>query len=140
MAGTFCTVINCMDGRTQLPVIRYLQGRFGVEYVDTITEPGPDGILTRQDDPVVVESICRRVAISRDKHGSRAVTIVGHAHCAGNPVSPEQHCQQILRAMKFLQQKFPEMAVIGLWLDDNWNIKEIGSEIEGEARERLNAM
>ena len=36
----FCTVINYIDGRVQLPVIRYLQKRFDAEYVDSITEAG----------------------------------------------------------------------------------------------------
>ncbi|MHA1252503.1 MAG: carbonic anhydrase, partial [Candidatus Helarchaeota archaeon] len=26
----FCTVINCMDGRVQIPVINYLRKRFNV--------------------------------------------------------------------------------------------------------------
>ena len=38
---SFCTVVNCMDGRVQLPVIRYLQDRIEVLYVDSVTEPGP---------------------------------------------------------------------------------------------------
>jgi len=42
----FCTVINCIDGRIQLPVIEYLKIRFNVEYVDTITEAGPNLILS----------------------------------------------------------------------------------------------
>lgn len=37
-----------MDGRVQLPVIKYLQDRFKVQYVDTITEPGPNLILAEQ--------------------------------------------------------------------------------------------
>ena len=39
---SFCTAINCMDGRVQLPVIRFLQERFKVDYVDVISEPGPN--------------------------------------------------------------------------------------------------
>jgi len=33
---SYCTVINCMDGRVQLPVIKYLKERFDVDYVDSI--------------------------------------------------------------------------------------------------------
>ena len=47
---SFCTAINCMDGRTQLPVIEFLKDKFGVEFVDTITEPGPVRILADQPD------------------------------------------------------------------------------------------
>ena len=42
---TFFTVINCMDGRVQLPVINYLKQKFNVEFIDTITEVGPNKII-----------------------------------------------------------------------------------------------
>ncbi|RKX75878.1 MAG: hypothetical protein DRP87_13470 [Spirochaetes bacterium] len=45
----FCTVVNFMDGRVQLAVIKYLQRRFDVDYVDTITEPGPNLILAHRN-------------------------------------------------------------------------------------------
>lgn len=34
---SFYTVINCMDGRTQLSENEFLRNKFGVDYVDTIT-------------------------------------------------------------------------------------------------------
>ena len=43
---SFCTVISCIDGRVQLPVITYLQNRFGVKFVDNVTEAGPVGVLS----------------------------------------------------------------------------------------------
>jgi len=43
---SFYTAINCMDGRVQLPVITYLQKRFGVEHVDSITAAGPNRLVT----------------------------------------------------------------------------------------------
>jgi hypothetical protein len=39
--GTFATAINCMDGRTQEPIINYMKQGFKVDYVDMINEPGP---------------------------------------------------------------------------------------------------
>lgn len=39
--GTFATAINCMDGRTQLAVTAFMKSRYGVDFVDMITEPGP---------------------------------------------------------------------------------------------------
>ncbi len=68
--GSFCTVVSCLDGRVQLPVIRYLQRRCNVAYVDTITEPAPNLILARQEDRDVVQSILRRGRISVEKHTS----------------------------------------------------------------------
>ena len=45
---SYCTVINCMDGMVQLPAINYLKERFEVDYVDSITGPGPNLILAQQ--------------------------------------------------------------------------------------------
>lgn len=122
---SFGTVINCMDGRVQLPVLEYLRQRFGVDYVDSITEAGPDGILARQDDAEAVEAICRKVTISRTKHGSQWLAVVGHADCAGNPVSAEEHGRQLLLAVEYLRRRFPGMGVLGLWVDENWSVGEV---------------
>jgi len=47
--GTFVTAINCMDGRTQEPIINYMKQRFKVDYVDMINEPGPVKALAGND-------------------------------------------------------------------------------------------
>lgn len=125
---TFGTVVNCMDGRAQLPVLTYLKERFGVDHVDNITEAGPDRILARRDDPTLVESICRRIEISRTKHGSRQLAIVGHADCGGNPVSAQEHHAQIREAVLFLRGRYPDMCVIGLWLNPAWIVEEVVTE------------
>lgn len=40
----FATTINCMNGRVQIPVIDYMKSKYGVDYVDMVTEPGPNKI------------------------------------------------------------------------------------------------
>ena len=37
--ASFACAVNCMDGRTQEPVIKYLKQRLHVDYVDAVTEP-----------------------------------------------------------------------------------------------------
>ena len=71
---SFCTAVNCIDGRVELPVIRYLQQRFGVLYVDLVTEPGAVRSLAGPADTETKRSILRRVAVSLDglTGGSRA--------------------------------------------------------------------
>ena len=64
----FCTAINCMDGRVQHPVIQFLQERFNANYVDMITEPGPNLILSKQTEKDKINSIINRVEISLKKH------------------------------------------------------------------------
>ena len=84
---SFCTVINCMDGRVQLPVIKYLQKRFNAEHVDSITEPGLNLILAKQSNVNIVESVFNRLKISVDKHASVGIAVAGHHGCAGNPAN-----------------------------------------------------
>jgi hypothetical protein len=43
----FATAIDCIDGRAQDPVAAWIRARFGVRYVDTVTQAGADGILAR---------------------------------------------------------------------------------------------
>jgi hypothetical protein len=82
---TFATAINCMDGRVQIPVTDYLKFNFGAEYVDMITEPGPNKILAENNDKIRLASIKERVAISVERHHSNLIALVGHHDCAGNP-------------------------------------------------------
>ncbi len=121
----FCTVINCMDGRVQLPVITYLQKRFNAEYVDSITEPGPVRILADQQPQHLVESILIRLNISVDKHGSGQLAVVGHHGCAGNPVEKEIQVQQVKDSIRFLQRQFETLEIIGLWVNEHWQVEEL---------------
>jgi carbonic anhydrase len=121
----FCTVINCMDGRVQLSVIKYLQKRFNAKYVDSITEAGPNLILSKREDDVLVKAILDRLKISVEKHNSVGIAIVGHYDCAGNPASKDDQIIHIQKAMHFLRQHYEDMKIIGLWVDENWDVSEV---------------
>ena len=102
--GTFATVVNCMDGRTQLPVIEYLKKKYGVDYVDSITEPGPIKILAERTYLTIIDQIKKRVGISVEKHGSRHIAVVGHHDCAGNPTDQETQLKQIDASIKLISE------------------------------------
>lgn len=125
----FCTAINCMDGRTQVPVIRYLKERFNADYVDMITEPGPNGILAKGSEAGAIESILKRLRVSVEYHQSAGIAVVGHHNCAGNPTPREQQYSHTLTAVEYLQSQFPNLPVIGLWVGENWQV----SELKGKA-------
>ncbi len=122
---TFCTALNCMDGRIQLPVIKYLQNRFNVEFVDTITEPGMNLILAKQDNTVLIQSILARLQISVENHNSVGVAIVGHHDCAGNRASKDEQIVHIQDALHYIYPQYDKMKIIGLWVDENWEVCEI---------------
>ena len=121
----FCTAVTCMDGRIQLPVIKYLTWRFSANYVDSITEVGPNLILSKKTNIQLVESIVSRLNTSINKHDSAGVAIVGHFDCAGNTASNSEQINQIELSVKFIQQQFKGLEVIGLWVDENWKVSEV---------------
>ncbi len=123
----FCTVINCMDGRVQLPANEYARKRFNADYVDTITEPGPNLILSDRTNHREIKSIVKRLDISINIHSSKGVAIVGHFNCVGNPACKDLQIAQLHTAMQLIQDLYRNVEVIGLWIDEQWNVVEISA-------------
>ena len=98
----FCTVFNCMDGRTQDIVSEFIRKNYGDSvYVDTLTLPGMDRQLAEEGKSSQVTYLKDTMApISSKKHGSNLAVIVGHEDCAGNPVSKDEHFEHLKRAVK----------------------------------------
>lgn len=126
--GVFVTVINCMDGRTQLPAIEYLKKKYNADYVDTITEPGPIKFLAENIDSQIIESIKKRVMISIEKHGSRVIGLVGHFDCAGNPVNKDMQLGQLSFAARLIESWNLGIEVVKLWIDENWQVHEVNDD------------
>ena len=125
MRNVFATAVTCMDGRIQIPVIEYMKNTFGAAYVDVITEPGPNKILSDNTDASMIGSIRRRVAISVQKHGSKLIAIVGHHDCAGNPADTENQRRHTLAAMGVVKKWGFNAQIIGLWVDEAWKVHEV---------------
>ena len=121
----FCSAINCMDGRVQLPVISYLQERFDAEYVDCITEAGPDLILSQREPKAATHAVLERLKISIHNHGSVGVAIVGHHDCAGNPAPREEQLVHLENAVEFIREHHEDIEIIGLWVDRDWRVSEV---------------
>jgi len=123
--NTLVTAINCMDGRTQRPVRRWMEAEYGVDYVDMITEPGPDAILAGGDETLVA-SIKNRVLISVEKHGSKVVAIVAHGDCAGNPVTKDEHMAMLVQAAQTVKEWDLPVTIVGLWIDaEDWEVRKV---------------
>ena len=122
---SFCTVVNCMDGRVQDCVNEFMKERFGADFVDVITEAGPVRILSGRNDEQLVDSILKRVDISVKKHGSKGVAIVAHYDCTGNPVCEEIQNKQLRQSVEYISDKYQEVEVIGLWVSSDWKVAEL---------------
>jgi hypothetical protein len=122
---TFACAINCMDGRVQDPVKDYLQQKYGVTYVDMVTEAGPGKILAENKNLAVVENIKKRVEISFRHHGAKILVIVAHHGCAGDPTSKEQQVQHLRGAKQAAESFGFGGQIILLWVDETWHAHEV---------------
>jgi len=123
--NTFATVIHCMGGRNQLPVIDYVRRRFAVEYVDSITEPAAGGVVSHTRNELMVDSIRGRVDISVREYGSKHIAVVGHHDCAVNPAEERVHFEQITKSVESVRSWQYGCEVIGLWVHQNGKVYEI---------------
>ena len=122
---TFATAINCMDGRVQRPVLDWMERRFEARWVDTITEAGPVRLLADEPESPIVASILARCEVSTGKHGSRAIAVVAHDDCAGNPVPEKVQREQLARAVRLVRDRYPAATVVGLWVDGEFRVHEV---------------
>lgn len=124
--GKFGTAINCIDGRVQLSVIKWMKEKFHLDYVDMITEPSVDKVMSNVKDKRI-ELIKSKVRISVDKHRSKIIVIVGHYDCASNSVSKTEHLRQIKKTVAIIKSWHFQSVdkIIGIWINKNWTIEQI---------------
>ena len=117
MSVKFAVAINCIDGRIQQAVSDFIITNFEVDYVDMITEPGPDKVLAERMDLFAIESIKRRLDLSINRNKSQDVSIVGHFGCLANLVEEQEHKKQILEAVQFVKAwSLPVKTISGIWV------------------------
>ena len=120
---TRATCLNCMDGRVQLPVINWIKANYPVDFVDVITEAGMDGVLAKQED---ITEILRSIKVSVVLNHSTRLFVIGHYDCRGNPVEKDIHQEEIVNAVKRLKPLWPAQEVMGLWVNDQWQVELVG--------------
>jgi hypothetical protein len=115
-----------MDGRVQDAVKNYMKENYSVDYVDMVTEPGPNKILAENLDSAIIENIKKRVGISVNHHGSKIVAVVGHFGCAGNPAEKEIQIQHLKKAEEAVKNFGFDIEIILLWVDGDWkNVEKV---------------
>ena len=128
--GNFCTVFDCMDGRCQEPTNNWIKENIEADiFPDTITDAGMDRVLA-YGNIVEVAQAKARAEISTGKHGSHTAVIVGHAECAGHPVSDEQHKKDTLKACENVKEWGMFDEVIGIFEGGDedahkWGVEEV---------------
>ena len=121
----FGTAINCIDGRTQVPVIDFMKQKYGIDGVDMVTFPGVDGVISSLGNFNTIALIRNAVSISIEKHGSRIIAVVGHFDCAGNPGNREHHYAHIGKAVQQVSSWNFDAGIVGLYVNDKWQIEQV---------------
>lgn len=124
MKKTFAVAISCIDGRIQIPVIEWIKTNYSVDYVDLITEPAPNKILSENKQLELISSLRNRLKISTEKHNSRLLTLVAHADCVSNDSSNEIQMVQIKSAKSIVESWGFDLKIIGLWVDEAFEVRE----------------
>ncbi|OAA86459.1 carbonic anhydrase [Clostridium coskatii] len=124
MNSDFAVLLNCMDGRTQLPAINWIRDNFRVKYVDIISEPGIDKVICGEDENFI-NSLKYKMDISINSHGASMAFIVGHYDCAANKVDKITHIEQIKKSVCIIKKLYNNIEVIGLWINENFEVEKI---------------
>jgi carbonic anhydrase len=122
---TFACAVNCMDGRVQDPVKDFVKTRFGVDYVDAVTEKGPNKILCDNTDQDTIARVKEKVDTSVNQHGSKVIAIVGHCDCKGNPAGKEHQIEHLKKARDTIKAFGFDAEIILLWVKEDWKTVEI---------------
>jgi hypothetical protein len=121
----FGTAINCIDGRTQEPVIDFMKQKYNIDGVDMVTLPGVDGVISNRENSDEIALIRNAVSISIEKHRSRIIAVVGHFDCAGNPGNREHHYADVQKAVNEVSSWNFHAQVVGLYVNDKKQIEEV---------------
>ena len=121
----FGTVINCIDGRVQYPVMDYLKKNYDIEYFDAANEAGPLLTLTKKTDKCRLISLKEQIRTSLEEHNSKFIALVGHYDCTDNPGDRAHQESQMEEALDYLQRAFgEEILYVGLYVNEKWEVEE----------------
>ena len=99
--------------------------KYSIDYVDTITAPGINKILSDNDASLVLPlKSCADISIN--KHGSKIIAVCGHYDCGGNPAGEDVQREQIRKAVVIINSWNFNVKIIGLWINENWIVEDIG--------------
>lgn len=134
---TFCTSVGCMDGRSECAVAKWGREKFGVQYVDAITEAGTVGLLIGENVDQLLESVQKKILISIEKHRSKGIIVSGHQECAGNSVPDEVQKDEIRDVVSMFQDLFNfSLPILGVFVKrsdqdpSQWVVEEVPQTVK----------
>lgn len=121
---TFATAVGCMDGRGQTPIAEFAKDRWGVDYVDTITDAGIVKHIAHTHNNEYLANIGTKIIdVSVGKHHSKGIVVWGHSECAGHPVEDEHQKSDVIKAAQRIRDMECGVEVVPVFVryeDPNW--------------------
>ena len=125
----FGLLLCCVDGRYIAQSIVAARRKYQLNYVDVITEPGMDLVLSHQPykhaclrEESLLAHIYHRMEKLVKAHNVKQIIIVAHADCLGNPGCHMHHYVCLAEAKKRVQSWFPKIPVDRVYIEqDNVN-------------------
>ena len=102
----------------------------GVDGVDVIALPGPDGLCVKSEFETERDVLLRWLKVLIGAHKPVALAFVAHYNCAGHPVPYAQHDEDIATTMRHYKEslnfKGDMVALCATYENDKeWPLKEI---------------
>lgn len=133
-AEPFALAINCVDGRVQEPLLRWIREELSLSRVDYLTVPGADAALAEPGPEL--DRARRTASFLADERDHGCALVAGHWDCLGNAVDEDRHREQIRRAAEELHGWGVAPRTLGVWITDGWGVEVVtelasGGEAEG---------
>jgi hypothetical protein len=119
----FALALNCVDGRVQRPLLRWIDDALALDRVDTITLPGPDATLL--DGGEEGDRARRHATFLAERRHHACVIVAGHHDCLGNPVDEAEHLRGIERAADVVHGWALCPRTLGVWIDHEWRVRVV---------------
>ena len=102
---------------------------YGVDYVDLITEPGPEWALTDPTRARVQAAIYRNARFSVEGHDAELIAVTAHDDCLGNDADSGTRLAQLRAAQHLVTGWDLGVDVIGLWVHMDGTVEEAATAI-----------
>jgi hypothetical protein len=109
--------------------VDYLRRTYGVDFVDLITEPGPERALTDPARAGVQAAIHRNASFSVKGHDAELVAVAAHDDCLGNDADPATRLRQLRGAQHLITGWNLGVDVLGLWVHMDGTVEEAATAI-----------
>lgn len=126
--------LTCADWRlhqSKVDLNKRLARHLGVDGVDLIAVPGPDGLLLPARDAEWKVAVAQ-IALLVTAHVPVKIAVVAHQRCAGHPVSDPEHDHDVGETAKALKKALgfdkPVEALVAAYKNDSsWSLKPVAA-------------